>query len=96
MGTGGIDGLTVWAQFRDDGSFELEGVHRGAGAHVGREDYEYFIKVAPEHLPALATALGCAVDGILEAWSAQQDDIVRHGERRWLEEHGVTSSLYVV
>jgi hypothetical protein len=95
-GTGGIDGLAVWGRMRGDGGFEIEGQHLGAGGHIGKEDYEYLITVAAEDVPALARALGCADDGIVEAWDAQVDQIVStRGERTWLTEHGIPSKLHV-
>ncbi|CAN5479793.1 hypothetical protein BH09ACT4_BH09ACT4_20770 [soil metagenome] len=94
MGTAGIDGLDVWATW-DNGTFHIEGLHIGAGAIVGKEDYEYHLTVAAEHLPALARALGCAANGIMAAFDAQKDAIVLHGERKWLLEHDVPVSLWV-
>ncbi|MEO8261849.1 MAG: hypothetical protein ABI566_04700 [Pseudolysinimonas sp.] len=95
MGTAGIDGLSVWANWNPDGGFHIEGLHLGAGRIVGKEDYEYHITVAKEDLPKLAAALGCAEDAILQTFTAQLDAIVTAGERRWLTEHDVPNSLWV-
>jgi hypothetical protein len=94
METGGIDGLSVTTGFTSAGEFEIAGMHFGGGAIVGRDDYEYVITVGAEGLPALAAALACDIDGIQAAWDARQDEIVRRGEHRWLNEHNVPNSLW--
>ena len=91
----GIPHLHVEAKFNAKGDFIIEGQHYGAGAHVGREDYEYYVTIRSADLPALAAALGCAVDTIQAAWHEQSAEIVRAGERTWLAEHDVPSELWV-
>lgn len=96
MGTGGIDGLAVWGRRSPDGGFEIEGQHLGAGAIVGKDDYEYIITVAPADLPRLAAALGTTDDGVEAAWKLHEDAIVRRGERMWLALHGIRSTVRVL
>ena len=91
----GIPDLYVRTRFGDSGDFIIEGQHFGAGAIVGREDYEYFISIKPIDFPVLATALGCGIEEIQKAWEEQSGVIVRHGERSWLAEHDVPSSLWI-
>jgi hypothetical protein len=91
----GIPRLHVRASFSKTGDFVIEGQHLGAGAHIGRQDYEYYVTVRVASLPALAAALGCEVDGILAAWNEQSAVIVNRGERRWLAEHDVPSDVWV-
>ena len=91
----GIPDLHVEAKFTAKGDFVIEGQHFRAGAHVGREDYEYYVTIRSADLPALAAALGCEVEGIRAAWDEQSAVIVRAGERKWLAENNVPSDLWV-
>ena len=93
-GDHGIPDLYVRTSRNAAGDFVIEGQHLGAG--LGRDDYEYYITVKAADLPSLATALGTDTAGIDAAWAAQSGEIVRRGENRWLEEHGVPKSLYVI
>lgn len=58
------------------------------------DEYEYWITVAAEHVPALAAALGVGSgrDEIMASLVAQGEAICRRGERSWLEDHGVAST----
>jgi len=93
-----IPGLAVSVKWTDAGDFQISGYHLGAGAHVGRKDYEYYITVSAVDLPALAAALGTGTTRpeIEAAWNAQRGSIVTRGERSWLKEHDVPNELWVV
>ena len=91
----GIPGLSVSARLTPEGTFVINGLHVGGGEHIGRDDYEYIVTVAPPALPTLATALGTDVAGIPEAWDALEVGIVTYGESRWLTEHDVEHETWV-
>jgi len=81
--------LSVGAYRWSDGTISIEG--QDLGPHTpGGEEYEYFIYVAPDDVPALLSALGCVSieEAVLEL-GRQGGAIVQHGETRWLRDHGV-------
>ena len=96
----GIRGLHVGTQWKADGAFEISGHHLGESLIplMGKDEYEYAITVPTDQLDALASALGAdataGAAGIDAAWSAQESEIVRHGEKRWLTEHGITHEFW--
>jgi hypothetical protein len=83
-----------------DGAFEISGHHLGESLIplMGKDEYEYVITVPVHHIAAFASALGADASagaaGIDAAWSAQESEIIRHGEKRWLTEHGVEHEFW--
>ncbi|MEO5921066.1 MAG: hypothetical protein ABIQ01_07980 [Pseudolysinimonas sp.] len=96
----GIPGLHVEGRWKADGAFEISGHHLGESLVplMGKNEYEYAITVPVEQLDAFAAALGAdaasGTEGIDAAWSAQESEIVRHGEKRWLTEHGIEHEFW--
>lgn len=84
--------LRVTAEVKADGSVVISGQDSG---HPLCEEYEYWITVLPGSVPGLVAALGGAVgDDVLELLDLQGDEIVRAGEKSWLEERGIVSEFF--
>lgn len=84
------DGLHVDAVARDDGDIVIEGQDLS-----GPGEYEYFLTVHRDQVSKLVAALGGSPgQDALELLQEQGDQIVKHGERTWLQEHGVASDVW--
>jgi hypothetical protein len=96
----GIPGLHVEAQWKADGAFVISGHHLGESLVplMGKNEYEYAITVPVDQLGAFASALGvdeAAGAAVIDAaWAKQESEIVRHGEKRWLTEHGIEHEFW--
>ena len=89
----GIPGLTVTLERTERGGWRIVGQHLGSAAPGGAE-YEYALSIVVDDVPTFAAALG--VDSlrsdpaeIVAAWNDQVQQIVRGGEKRWLERHHI-------
>ena len=59
------------------------------------EEYEYWITVRPDDVPALVAALGGTEgDDVLELLGQHAEEIVRAGEKTWLEDRGVVPEFF--
>jgi hypothetical protein len=84
--------LRVTAEAQADGSVLISGQDFG---HPLCEEYEYWITVRPADVPALVAALGGASgDDALELLDQQGEEIVRAGEKTWLEDRGVVPEFF--
>ena len=80
--------LTVRAGYDDQGQLALDG--HDLGGHPGSGEYEYFIRVRPEHFPQLRKALGADESSdVLDVVVAHGAMLVERGETAWLAEHGI-------
>ncbi len=85
--------LVVWAGITEDGQLAING--QDLGGHPFSDEYEYFIRIAPEHWPLLRRALaGGEEDDIVEITVANGTRLVEAGEVTWLKAHGVPHSFH--
>ncbi len=83
-------GLRVDVVARGDGDIVIEGQDLS-----GASEYEYVITVRRDQVPKLVAALGGSPgQDVLALLRAQGEEIVKHGERTWLQEHGVAFELW--
>ncbi len=84
--------LVVRAGYDDRGRLTIDG--QDLGGHPLFEEYEYFLRVAPEHFGLLRSALGGGADAeLVDLLATRGDELVRRGETRWLKEHGIPFDL---
>lgn len=82
--------LKVWAGIGDDGQLRID----GQDLHASGE-YEYFIRIAPEHWTLLRASLGGKEgDDLLELVIANGRLLGTAGEVSWLEAHGVPFEFF--
>jgi hypothetical protein len=87
------DRLWVGAHAWSDGAVTIEGQDLGPNT-PGGEEFEYYFTVEPADVPLLVAALGgTGDDDPLALLAAHGEEIVTHGEMRWLREHEVPFSL---
>lgn len=83
------DGLYVSASLRGDGALEI------SGQDLRHGEYEYFLTVGAEQVPNVIAALGGEQgDDLLGLLEKHGDEIVRRGEKSWLEAAGVKVSFF--
>lgn len=80
--------LTVRAGYDDHGRLAIDG--HDLGGHPSSGEYEYFIRIRPEHFPQVRKALGAdaAVD-VVDLVAAHGVMLVESGESTWLKEHDI-------
>ena len=85
--------LRVWATTTAEGSLRITG--QDLGGYPGASEYEYAITVAATDLPTVLAALD-ATDGddLLSLLEAAGEEIVRRGERAWIEGLGITAGFW--
>ena len=84
--------LRVDAELGADGAVEIAGQDFG---HPMCDEYEYWITVSPSDVPALVTALGGADgDDVLVLLASRAEEIVRAGEKSWIESHGIVPEFF--
>jgi hypothetical protein len=89
--------VSLWAANRlyVDASVDADGVLRISGQDLGDNlyggEYEYFLTVDATDVPTVVAALGGAPgDDVLELLVAQAEQIIRTGEKTWLEGLGIS------
>ena len=86
---GGLMVLAHWDDYLD--VLVIVGQDLGPpGAAEGVTEYEYALAISPKQVPALLRALDAPLDAdVLAVLEQRGADLVRTGESRWLERHGV-------
>src|SRR5688572_206972 len=80
--------LTVWVKYDDAGRLAIDA--QDLGGHPAFEEYEYFIRIGPDHFSELRPALGGGVeDDVLDLILTNAAAICRAGETSWLEAHAI-------
>ncbi len=80
--------LTVRAGYDDHGQLAIDG--HDLGGHPASGEYEYFIRVRPEHFPQLRKAFGADESSdVVDLLVAHGAVLVESGETAWLTEHGI-------
>ena len=76
------------ARSDDDGQLAIDG--QDLGGHPFCDEYEYFIRISPEHVDLLRSALDLDADAdVLAAVKERGAEIVRAGEYTWLRDHEI-------
>jgi hypothetical protein len=88
------DLLFIAAELRADGTLVILG-HDLNRSNLWGAEYEYDLTVAPADVPRVVAALGGAAGGdVLALLKANWPEIMRHGERRWLEGLGIEPGFW--
>lgn len=87
------DGLRVWATLRDGGSLTIEG--QDLSGLLGWAEYEYAMTIKADAVPRLVAELGGKPgDDALRLLHERRDELVRVGEKQWLDDHDVPYSFW--
>lgn len=80
----------------NDGGYTIAGQHllHPDDQFLGTDEYEYWLRIPADATARFAAALDTYVEGIPDAWESQVQEIAAHGERRWLEAHGVPFTFH--
>ena len=80
--------LVVWVSYGDDGELVVHG--QDIGGHPACDEYEYFLRIEPEHVQGLQEALGAPAQvGVVAVATVDWSDIVEMGETTWLKSVGI-------
>lgn len=84
--------LVVWAGYDDRGRLAIDG--QDLGGHPGCDEYEYFIRIDPDHFDLLRSGFDVEADAdLLAAVQVRGRELVGAGEATWLRDHDIPFEL---
>ena len=88
-------GRNITAYLWSDGDVTIEGHDLGLPGPSGATEYEWFVTIRADSIPAFRTALGAQdQEAVLEAVLRRSGDILAMGETAWLQQHKIAYEFF--